>query len=176
MRYVIAFGGNLGDVPQTFIEAFKLIEERISPILKISNIYYSKPLPLINGLKQGIFLNGAFLLESELSPDELLKELLDIELVLGRDRSNSIHWGPRVIDLDIICAENLVCHSDSLDIPHPRLHERDFVLIPLKELWPEWVHPEKNKNIEELYTMLSSTERYIEGTYKEVKNFSNERK
>ncbi len=165
MRYGVGIGGNLGNVPETFQKAFLLVNEEIGEVVSISRWYYSKPLPVVGEVEQGEYLNAVFIVETSLEPEEVLEKLLGIELRLGRDRKNSYHWGPRTIDLDIVCAEKLVHHSRTLDIPHPRMHERDFVLKPLLELEPEWVHPEKHITLKELYEMLPQSERYVDREY-----------
>ena len=85
-----------------------------------------------------------------LTPTECLKTCLNIEANLGRARDNQVHWGPRIIDIDILFYNELILNSDQLIIPHPFLHERDFVLQSLKEICPDKVHPIINKTISEL--------------------------
>ncbi len=142
----IGVGSNIGD-RLAFIrsagDALK-INKNIT-LLRTSNIYETQPY----GYKdQELFLNGVFELETEISPDKLLSLLLDIEKSLNRTRP--IHWGPRTIDLDILFYDDFIIQTDSLTIPHKELHKRLFVLVPLNDLAPEFVHPLLKKSCWEL--------------------------
>jgi 2-amino-4-hydroxy-6-hydroxymethyldihydropteridine diphosphokinase len=161
MNYVIGIGGNEGDVPKTFKEVFLRISSHLGAIKRTSKWYYSKPLPVEGGKFQQEYLNAVFLLESTLEPESVLTELLSIEKYFGRDRSKSYYWGPRTLDLDIIASDIGVYHSDRLDIPHPRMHQRDFVLKPFLEIEPDWNHPETKKSLEVMYSELPLEDRYI---------------
>jgi 2-amino-4-hydroxy-6-hydroxymethyldihydropteridine diphosphokinase len=165
MRYSIGIGGNTGDVPATFTRAVTLISDAFGEVLKVSEWYYSRPLPVEGAEIQQEYLNAVLMIETGLDPEVVLQKLLEIELCLGRDRSGTHHWGPRTIDLDILCAEDMVYHSTTLDIPHPHMCARDFVLRPLLELDPHWIHPEKNVSLDELYNRLPESERYIDRKY-----------
>lgn len=89
--------------------------------------------------RQPDFLNTVIKIETFYSPPELLKHCKDIERLVGR--THSFRWGPREIDIDILFYENLVFYSDELTIPHPDLHNRRFVLAPLADIDPDWMHP-----------------------------------
>lgn len=105
-------------------------------LLAVSSLYRTEP---VGYLAQDWFLNAAALIRTELSPPELLACLLDIERALGRVRT--VRNGPRIIDLDILLWDDLIVREDDLVIPHPRLHERLFVLEPLAEIAPDHRHP-----------------------------------
>ena len=94
------------------------------------------------------FVNGVVLLETGLLPENLLQRMLEIENSLGRQRT--IQWGPRVIDLDLLCYDQLIMQSPNLIIPHPFLEKRRFVLEPMAEIAPDYVHPVLQKNIARL--------------------------
>jgi 2-amino-4-hydroxy-6-hydroxymethyldihydropteridine diphosphokinase len=133
MKAVVALGSNLGDRFDFLqkavdkINSFKEIE-----ILKISSVYETLP---VGGPEQGNYLNAVISVNTELEAEELLFKLLLIELDLGRQRE--IVWGPRTIDLDLIWFENQTINLDNLVLPHPRAHERCFVIKPWLEIEPE---------------------------------------
>lgn len=162
MKYVIGIGGNEGNVVETFRKTLKMIDGEFGVITAISKWYFSKPLPVEGeGEPQPEYLNAVFILESDLDPESLLENLLNTEKKLGRDRSKSYYWGPRTVDLDIIAAEDMMYSSEKLVIPHPRMSERDFVLVPFLEIQKDWIHPEKKQDIESLLSVLPEAERYI---------------
>ena len=146
----IALGSNVGD---------KLLQCRkaISEILKIdhhrllarSSFYKTQP---IGYTVQDWFVNGVIKLETELEAHELLRSLKALESRLGR--VETFRWGPRTIDLDLLFFDDEQIHSEDLVIPHPLLHERQFVLIPLAEIDPHLVHPALRQTIRELLTQL----------------------
>lgn len=105
--------------------------------------------------EQPRFLNGAVLLDTALSPQELLSALLRIEIECGRDRSHGIAEGPRTLDLDLLLYDDSLLHEHELVVPHPAMHERRFVLEPLAEIAPEWVHPVLQKSVRELLRGVS---------------------
>lgn len=133
MRAIVALGSNLGDrfeYLQKAVNEINSVEE--IEISKISSVYETLP---VGGPEQGNYLNAVISLVTELEADELLFKLLLIELNLGRQRE--IAWGPRTIDLDLIWFENQTINLDNLVIPHPRAHERCFVIKPWLEIEPD---------------------------------------
>ena len=133
MRAIVALGSNLGDrfeYLQKAVNEINSVEE--IEISQISSIYETLP---VGGPEQGNYLNAVISLVTELEADELLFKLLLIELNLGRQRE--IAWGPRTIDLDLIWFENQTINLDNLIIPHPRAHERCFVIKPWLEIEPD---------------------------------------
>lgn len=106
---------------------------------------------------QGDFLNAAALLTTTLPPDILLDELLRLERALGRPpREERRHWGPREIDLDLLFHGQTVLDQTGLTLPHPRLHERAFVLGPLADVAPGWIHPVLGKSVTEMRAELGA--------------------
>jgi len=130
----LGIGSNLGDRRKNIKQALKLLREAKIKILKKSRIIETAP---VGGPKQGKFLNAVLEIETKSEPPKLLKTLKAIENKLGRQKT--VRNGPRIIDLDILLYEDKVIKSRQLTIPHPRMHERSFVINPLKEIAPEIV-------------------------------------
>jgi 2-amino-4-hydroxy-6-hydroxymethyldihydropteridine diphosphokinase len=125
-------------------------------ILGRSSLYSTKPVGFAG---QPRFLNAVVTLETELAPHALLDHLLAIELEFGRDRSAGVPNGPRTLDLDILMVGDLRIHESGLEIPHPRLAERTFVLIPLNEVAPRAIDPLTHKTVAQLLqTLLERSE------------------
>ena len=135
----ILFGSNMGDKFAIFEQACTLINERCGKIVGLSSAYESEPW----GFEaEEWFLNRLIVLETDLDPDRLMRQLLDIETELGRVRFiGKIGYSSRTIDLDIIYYGDFVLHTVKVIAPHPRLHLRCFVLEPLCEVCPDFVHP-----------------------------------
>lgn len=135
MRVVIALGSNLGDrdlnIDSAVMELAKIIE-----VTHLSTNHETDP---VGGPTQPKYLNAVLIGKSELDPYELLIGALEIENRLGRTRE--IHWGPRTIDIDLISAGDKVINSEVLVLPHPRAHERAFVLKPWLEIEPDAALP-----------------------------------
>jgi len=132
----IGIGSNLGNRQENCLEAIKRLEQYGLSVPKRSSMIETEPWGVTD---QPYFINMAIEAETDLSPEELLLLLKNIEQSMGRVKS--VHWGPRVIDLDILFYDDRIIDSADLQIPHPRLHERDFVLSPLREIAPEKIHP-----------------------------------
>lgn len=130
----IAFGSNLGDREKNIEEAKKLLEQNDIHILKASKIIETDPVGGPPNQKK--YLNGVVKVQTQLEPIKLLQMLLGIEDELGRVRTEKD--GPRTIDLDILLYDNKKLQTEELTIPHPRMLNRDFVLVPLKEIEPDW--------------------------------------
>ena len=141
----IALGSNLGDSLTTLDHSIRVLAETPGiNLVNHSSWYRTKPV----GPPQPDYLNGCALLQVALSPHKLLATLLEIEQQFGRERKE--HWGARTLDLDVILYENLVLDTPDLQIPHPRMRERAFVLVPLAEIAPSWIEPVSGKTIIEL--------------------------
>ena len=139
----VLLGSNLGDRELLVNQASKMIGERCGKIVAKSRLYESEPW----GFKsEHWFLNQVVKIETALSPDDLMKELLEIEKELGRDRSVP-HEGyvSRPMDLDILYFGNEIIDTQMVKAPHPRLHERRFTLLPLCDVAPDFVHPVMKK-------------------------------
>ena len=130
MRAVIALGSNLGNRELNIDSAIA----ELAKIIEISHLSTNHETDPVGGPEQPKYLNAVLIAETQLDPHELLISLLEIENKLGRKRE--IHWGPRTIDLDLIVVGDEVVVSDVLVLPHPRAHERKFVLEPWLEIDP----------------------------------------
>jgi dihydroneopterin aldolase/2-amino-4-hydroxy-6-hydroxymethyldihydropteridine diphosphokinase len=146
----LALGSNLGDKEKYLKDALKaLASHKKIHIERVSSFIVTKP---YGGVEQDDFLNGAAVISTLYSPQELLEVVHEIEEQFGRERL--IHWGPRTLDLDILLYEEEVIWEDSLKIPHIELHKRSFVLEPLVEIAPQAKHPLLQKTIFELWSNL----------------------
>lgn len=147
VKYLIALGSNLGDRKRYLDCAIKLMELRCGRVIRQSAVYDTAPV----GMKAELnFYNQVVVLESQLEPIELLQGLMDIECELGRVRLDEPGYSSRGIDLDILLAEDLVMKTEILQIPHPRMAERRFVLVPAVEIAPDWIHPSSKITLGEL--------------------------
>ena len=146
----IALGTNLGDRPANLQRALKELDSLPTiEIRQVSSVYEAAPVGLI---EQPDFLNMAAELRTSLSAGELLEAMLQIENQMGRVRT--VRWGPRVIDLDLLVYGTSQIDLPSLIVPHPRLRERAFVLMPLAEIASKLILPGDRETIESLWEKL----------------------
>jgi 2-amino-4-hydroxy-6-hydroxymethyldihydropteridine diphosphokinase len=157
----IALGSNLdsefGDREANLEEAVRLIRP-LGEVTTVSSFFDTEP---VGFLDQPRFLNAALLLETELAPVVLLRELLVVERTMGRDRSATVAKGPRVIDLDLLFyigsdGRHVVINTDELVLPHPEMQGRRFVLEPLAEIAPGMVHPVLGLTVREMLERIGS--------------------
>lgn len=150
----LLLGSNVGNRRQNLLDALQHIENYAGKIAKHSSIYETAPWGKPD---QQNFFNQAVLVETLLEPPALMHELLNIERLMGRKRSENEKWEQRLIDIDILFYNDVNLQTEQLTIPHPRLHERNFALHPMLELDPTHKHPLKGQNIEELLQICSDT-------------------
>jgi 2-amino-4-hydroxy-6-hydroxymethyldihydropteridine diphosphokinase len=131
MKAVVSLGANIGN-PKEQIELAITMLRQATQVSAVSSLYVTKP---VGGPEQPDYINAVCILESELPAADLLSLLHGIEKTLGRQRLE--HWGPRTIDLDLIQYGGLLSSATELQLPHPRAHERRFVLEPWLEIEPE---------------------------------------
>ncbi len=147
--YLIAVGSNIGDRRETVKRALEIIAERGLTIDAQSELVETAPI----GAADQVFLNGAFVCTGDIQPDDLMRLLLDVEASLGRVRD--VRWGNRTVDLDVLLVRNeagdsVECHSALLEVPHPRMLERDFMMRPASAVAGHWVIPNSEQNLREL--------------------------
>ncbi len=157
----IGIGSNVGDAIDNCIKAIKEIGLiKGNRMAAVSSLYRTEPISLI---KQDWFINCVVKIETDLTPYSLLSDLQNIEKRLGRKRdiiaSTSSRWGPRTIDLDILIFNSVIIDDDKLKIPHPRMHERRFVLEPLSEIDENLIHPIIKKSIKSLLNEIGTVQR-----------------
>jgi len=149
----LALGSNIGDQRENLKKALLFLGEKLH-IVKISSIYETEPMYVED---QEWFLNCVVKAVTELSPRALLDFTMETEQRIGRKRDNDEkRYGPRIIDIDILFYGDSIVSEKDLEIPHPRIQERLFVLIPLAEIDPSLVHPVCRKNITQLLGELHS--------------------
>jgi 2-amino-4-hydroxy-6-hydroxymethyldihydropteridine diphosphokinase len=152
VRAYVGLGSNLGDRAAYLLLGLSALSRLPKThLLRLSPVYETDPV----GPPQPPYLNMVAELETELSPKGLLAEMLRIEKALGRERRE--RWGPRTLDLDLLLYGDLVLEEAGLSVPHPRLHERAFVLVPLLDLLPEGRHPLWGQSFAELLASLDAS-------------------
>ena len=152
----LGLGSNIGDRKQLLLTAIDLIGNiKGIKVTKQSSIYETAP---IGYTDQPNFLNLCLEIETELSPQQLLKHCLDIEQQLHRVRE--IRWGPRTLDIDILLYSDNIIETDNLSVPHPRMQERAFVLIPLNDIASDKQDPRLNQKIRDLVFPDDTVKKY----------------
>jgi 2-amino-4-hydroxy-6-hydroxymethyldihydropteridine diphosphokinase len=141
----LSLGGNLGNTIEIFQNSMEILTKKVGKITQLSSLYQTAawgPIP------QNDFINQVIEVETYISAQELMDALLEIELQMGRIRNE--RWGPRTLDLDIIFFDDQIISTENLEIPHPRMTERKFVLVPMTEINPSFVHPKIQKTMDQL--------------------------
>jgi deoxyguanosine kinase len=146
---VLSIGSNQGDRLAMLSQALTLLHRHAGTVVKVSKIYETPAW----GFEGASFLNGALLLHTLYEADVLLKKILNIEELLGRIRETGSGYSSRLIDIDIIAFNEDILSSDSLSIPHPRMQERLFVLLPMRDLQLDWRHPILQRFLPELLSL-----------------------
>lgn len=145
MHVFLSLGGNLGNTQEIFEACYPMIENKVGVILQQSSLYRTAAWGLQD---QADFTNQVILVETTLNPHTILTEIQAIEKALGRERK--ITWGPRTLDLDILFIDQQIIQTTDLQVPHPHIQDRKFVLIPMEEIAGNFKHPVFKKSMIEL--------------------------
>ena len=146
MKYFLCLGSNLGDKEKNLTLALFLLEKEGVEIIKMSSLYETQP---VDFPRQPWFYNQLVEVRAKANPEALLDLVKKIEQKMGRKRGQK--KGPRIIDIDIILAEDSVIRKKDLKIPHPKMEKRNFVLLPFMEISPDTVHPVFNEDMRTLW-------------------------
>jgi 2-amino-4-hydroxy-6-hydroxymethyldihydropteridine diphosphokinase len=152
----LCLGSNLGNKEENINTAIILLKKELN-ITKTSALYKTEP---TNYENQDFFLNQVIEVETNLTIEQLFTFTSQLEQTLGKDIK--VRFGPRTIDIDILFYNDEIINTEFVQIPHPRLHERKFVLIPLSEIAPNLIHPIIKKNIKELLNCLENDTKMVE--------------
>ncbi|MCA1745693.1 MAG: 2-amino-4-hydroxy-6-hydroxymethyldihydropteridine diphosphokinase [Bacteroidales bacterium] len=152
VKALILLGGNEAETPRLMQAAIEQLARQAGKVVRQSALYESAAW----GFEaEQHFLNQVVEMTTDLKPLDLLHVILYIEKDLGRTRSGLPGYASRGIDIDILFLDDLVIDTVELTVPHPRLHQRRFTLMPLNEQWPDWVHPTIGETVKELWSRCS---------------------
>lgn len=152
VKLVLILGGNLGDRLSLINKAKKMLEEVFGPSLAASSVYQTEAW---GGKSSGDYLNVVLVFNCSIEPNKVLEIIQSIEN--GLERKREIKWGDRTMDIDLLFYGNLCLETESLIIPHPFIIQRRFVLEPLNELMPDFIHPKEKMAIRELLLNCTDT-------------------
>jgi deoxyguanosine kinase len=152
-QVILSLGSNQGNRLENIEHCIALLHQEVGTIIKVSSLYESDSW----GFESDSFYNCVVLMHTHKSPNKILKSILKAEKTLGRVRSETLDYQPRIIDIDIISIDNQIIESDLLKVPHQHLQDRLFVVMPLKELVSDWVHPISKKTISEILNECEDT-------------------
>jgi len=146
----LLYGGNIGETLLAFEKATAILEKEIGLVYRQSSVYRSQAWGYDS---ENDFMNQLVLFRTELKAQQVLGFCLETESLLGRQRKTSSGYNDRTIDIDILYMDELILSTDQLTIPHPRLHERLFALLPLCDIIPEFIHPVLGKSNKSLLSL-----------------------
>ena len=150
---ILALGSNLGDGRANLLRAIELIATHIGQIVAQSSVLETEPWGFVS---EHIFVNQVIIIKSALTAEAILAETQQIEKALGRvTKSEQGNYTDRIIDIDLIDYDGQIVETVDLQLPHPQMHKRSFVLVPLCEIWPTWEHPILHKSAQELSDNLT---------------------
>ena len=153
-KYYISIGSNIGDKFKNIQNALDIIHTKIASFISISAIYETKAV----GFEGDNFFNVCASFNSRIEPENLMNELLQVEVCMGRKRKNIKTYESRIIDIDILIAGDLVMEKQALSLPHPRMTDRLFVMLPLVEIEPNLLHPILNLSCREILNKIENND------------------
>ena len=153
-KYYLSIGSNIGDRFKNIQTALDIIHTKIASFISISAVYETKAV----GFKGDNFFNICASFNSRIEPENLMNELLQIEISMGRIRKNTNSYESRIIDIDILIAGDLVIENQALSLPHPRMTDRLFVMLPLVEIEPNLLHPILNLSCREILNKIKKND------------------
>jgi 2-amino-4-hydroxy-6-hydroxymethyldihydropteridine diphosphokinase len=145
-KVLLSLGSNQGDRRACLLEAIERIDAEIAPLFALSSIYETTSW----AYDDHDYLNMTLCILSSLDSTDLMNQLLALEKDMGRIRTEGEGYRARPIDIDILLVEDVICDTELLTVPHPRMHQRRFVLEPLVEIAPDWIHEKMERSISEL--------------------------
>jgi 2-amino-4-hydroxy-6-hydroxymethyldihydropteridine diphosphokinase len=154
---LLGLGSNLGNRDAMLDAAVESLDSTTGVRMVARSRWHSTK-PVGGPPGQDDYLNGAVLIETTLEPLVLLRQVRQIETQFGRQRQTEVRWGPRTLDIDLLLYDDRVVDTPELEIPHPRMAERRFVLEPTVEIAANWVHPVRKTSLAELLRRLDQTE------------------
>lgn len=150
MKITLGFGSNLGERKETIEQAYELLEKELGEMISKSSFIETEPWGFTS---DNMFMNSVAVFETEKTPMQALEICNRIEEMLGRKRSvDDVGYASRTIDIDIIFCDSQIIDTPLLKVPHPLMEKRDFVLKPLREIMPDFVHPVLGKKIKEIFS------------------------
>jgi len=167
MEAVFSIGSNLGDRERNLRKAIELLAEQVGELMDQSSYYETEPWGVT--LPQEAYLNAVVICRTEKMPEEIKQDISSIEQKMGRPPDHKKN-APRIIDIDLLFLGQLIYNTEQFQIPHKRLHLRKFVLLPLNEIRPEYIHPVFRKSARELLRDCpdtTSVEKYQESDQRE---------
>lgn len=155
-QIILSLGSNQGDRMDSLRNALLEIHQSIGVVVKVSNVYETPSW----GFESEPFYNMVAVIHSIYSPDEIIEKVIETEKKLGRERRSIEGYAPRVIDIDVIAIDETIVSTSKLQVPHPRMHERLFVLVPMRDLNLHWRHPIFQKYLPELVAISEDKSKY----------------
>ncbi len=151
-KVVLHLGSNMGDRAHNLDRAISYIQQTIGTITRLSSVFITEAWGVVD---QPDFLNQVVVLDTMLSPENLIQTVQKIETIIGKEKE--FHWGPRYIDIDVLFFGSQIINKKHLRVPHPEIQYRNFVLVPLNEIEPDFIHPVLNKSIDNLTKSCDDT-------------------
>lgn len=155
-QIILSLGSNIGDRMDALRKALSEIHHSVGVVVKVSKVYETPPW----GFESDPFYNMIAVIHSVYEPDKVIEKVIEVEKRLGRVRTDESGYAARIIDIDVIAIDETIVESEKLQVPHPRMHERMFVLVPMRDLNLHWRHPILQKYLPELVKISEDKSNY----------------